>query len=130
MVTFMTSTNTRQDYSPQKSFRDVTSTARLFHFKLPVYVTDNVWKDCIDIQNYRDKQIDDLAVLHRLRHVLFMAASTLHGRTEIREHKLRVYRIPNTEPGQQRRPEAVDLNLSIHKDEDENSIVTIKFPDE
>ena len=130
MVTVMINTNTRQSYSPQKSFRDVTSTARLFHFKLPVYVTDSVWKDCIDIKNYHDKQIDDLAVLHRLRHVLFMAASTLHGRTDIRVHNLRVYRIPNAEPGQQRRPEAVDLSLSIHKDDNENPIVTIKFPDE
>ena len=126
----MNNINTKQNYAPQRSFRDVSSTARLFHFKLPVYVTDSVWQDCIDVKNYHDKQIDDLAVLHRLRHVLFMAASTLHGRTDIRDHSLRVYRIPNTEPGHQRRPEAVDLKLSIHKDEDDNSIVTIKFPEE
>ena len=126
----MNNTNTSPKYGIQKSFRDVTSTARLFHFKLPVYVTDTVWQDCIDIKNYQDKQIDDLAVLHRLRHVLFMAASTLHGRTDIKEHSLRVYRIPNAAPGHQRRPEPVDLNLSIHKDDDNNSIVTIKFPNE
>ena len=126
----MNNIHTKENYALEKSFRDVSSTARLFHFKFPVYVTNSVWSDCIDIKNYNDKQIDDLAVLHRLRHVLFMAASTLHGRTDIREHDLRVYRIPNNEPGKTRRPEAIDLNLSIHKDNEGNTVVTIKFPDE
>lgn len=126
----MNNIHTKQNYALQKNFRDVSSTARLFHFKLPVYVTNSVWCDCIDIKNYNDRQIDDLAVLHRLRHVLFMAASTLHGRIDVREHNLRVYRIPNNEPGKTRKPEAVDLNLSIHKDDEDKSIVTIKFPDE
>ena len=59
--------------------RDVSSTARLFNFNRPVYMSDSVWKDCVELVDANGRIKDELSVLQRLRHVLFMASSALHG---------------------------------------------------
>ena len=114
------------NYSPD--LRDVTSTARLFNFKRPVYMSYDVWNDCVDLQA-DNEFFDELAVLQRLRHVLFMAASIIHGRVEDLQYNFRIYRVPNT-LDEQRRPEPVDLQLIAHKDEYNRPIITIQFPAE
>ena len=83
-----------------------------------------VWDDCVDIQS----GVDELAILQRLRHVLFMAASALHGRTEDLEYDFRVYRVPNTRGVSQ--PQPVTLHLDAHRDEHHRPIITISFPAE
>ena len=113
------------DYKPD--LRDVTSTARLFNFKRPVYMSYDVWNDCVDLQAVKDDSYDELAVLQRLRHVLFMAASVLHGRVGDLQYNFRIYRVPNT-LDEHRRPEPVDLQLVAHKDEYNRPIITIQFP--
>lgn len=115
------------NYRPD--LRDVTSTARLFNFKRPVYMSYDVWNDCIDLQATNDGLFDELAILQRLRHVLFMAASILHGRVEDLQYNFRIYRVPNISD-EQRRPEPVDLQLIAHKDEFNRPIITIQFPAE
>ena len=115
------------DHNP--NLRDVTSTARLFNFRRPVYMTSAVWGDCVELTSQQGKSFDELAVLQRLRHVLFMAASALHGRYEDLEYRFRVYRIPNVDAEERRKPEAVDLFLVAHKDEHKRPVITIGFPD-
>lgn len=115
------------NYRPD--LRDVTSTARLFNFKRPVYMSADVWNDCVDLQFADGDSFDELAVLQRLRHVLFMAASVLHGRIEDMHYDFRIYRVPNVLGGH-RRPEPVDLQLLAHKDEFDRPIITIQFPAE
>jgi hypothetical protein len=110
--------------------RDVTSTAKLFNFRRPVYLTVKVWSDCVDISGTEEKSFDELAVLQRLRHVLFMAASALHGRTEDLSYDFRVYRVPNEASHGKRQPEPVILHLVAHKDEHNRPVITIRFPDE
>ena len=110
--------------------RDVTSTARLFNFRRPVYVTMKVWKDCVDLGSVEEKSFDELAVLQRLRHVLFMAASALHGRSEDLQYDFRVYRVPNEAVAGRRQPEPVTLNLIAHRDKHNHPVITIRFPDE
>ena len=108
--------------------RDVSSTARLFNFRRPVYMTAEVWQDCVELNSSETaKSFDELAVLQRLRHVLFMAASALHGRHEDLDFNFRVYRIPNTPTKAKRQPEPVDLNLIAHKDEHNRPVITIQF---
>ena len=108
--------------------RDVTSTARLFNFRRPVYMTLDVWKDCVDIGNAEDKSFDELTVLQRLRHVLFMAASVLHGRSEDLQYDFRVYRVPNEAADGRRQPEPVSLKLMAHRDRHNRPVITIQFP--
>ena len=108
--------------------RDVTSTARLFNFRRPVYMTLDVWKDCVDIGNAEDKSFDELTVLQRLRHVLFMAASVLHGRSEDLQYDFRVYRVPNEAVDGRRQPEPVSLKLMAHRDRHNRPVITIQFP--
>jgi len=115
--------------SSRPVLRDVTSTARLFNFRRPVYMSEAVWGDCVELKvTETGKSFDELAVLQRLRHVLFMAASALHGRPEDLSFNFRVYRIPNIEtvPGQ-RQPEPVSLNLNAHKDEHNRPVISINF---
>lgn len=117
------------DVQQNPDLRDVTSTARLFNFRRPVFMSARVWEDCVDILAADGKSYDELAVLQRLRHVLFMAASALHGRYDDVEYDFRVYRIPNHAEGR-RQPEPVTLHLHAHKDEHNRPVITIKFPDE
>jgi len=120
--------NTQQHHSSQQTRRDVSSTARLFNFNRPVYMTDTVWHDCVELVNYQGKAIDELAVLQRLRHVLFMASTALHGRVKNMECEFKIHRVPNDR--QARYPEATTLKLVAHNDEYNQPIVTIQHPDE
>jgi len=117
------------DVNPNPDLRDVTSTARLFNFRRPVFMQADVWEDCVELISQNGKSFDELAVLQRLRHVLFMAASALHGRYEDLEYTFRVYRIPNVATVGRRQPEAVDLYLIAHKDEHNRPVITISFPE-
>lgn len=121
--------NYHLDVEQNPDLRDVTSTARLFNFRRPVFMTADVWADCVDLRSKDGKSYDELAVLQRLRHVLFMAASALHGRNEDVEYDFRVYRVPNGAEAR-RQPEPVTLHLMVHKDEHNRPVVTIRFPDE
>ena len=120
--------NTQLQFAQTAQLRDVTSTARLFNFPRPVSISVAVWNDCIDLQNAEGGGFDELAVLQRLRHVLFMAASALHGRVEDLEFGFRVYRVPNAPELKQRQPVPVNLKLKSHKDEHHRPVITIDFP--
>ncbi len=115
------------EYGRDANLRDVTSTARLFNFRRPVYLTADVWNDCVELNMAESSAYDELAVLQRLRHVLFMAASALHGRVEDLEYDFRVYRVSSDSKGQ-RQPEAVTLHLSAHRDEHNRPVITVSFP--
>jgi len=106
------------------TFRDVSSTAKLFNFNRPVFVSNTVWRDCVDIHSIGN----ELAVLQRLRHVLFMASSALRNRVSDVECEFRVQRIPSDKPNA--RPESVTLKLQAMVDENDRPIVKITFPEE
>lgn len=108
--------------------RNVSSTARLFSFNRPVYMTESVWKDCVELADESGRIADELAVLQRLRHVLFMASSALHGRVADLECEFSIHRIPND--GKTRRPEPTTLKLVTSSGEQNQPQVTIKHPDE
>ena len=112
----------------QTTSRDVTSTARLFNFNRPVYMSDSVWHDCVEMLDYQGKKIDELAVLQRLRHVLFMASSALHGRVSDLESEFRIHRVPNNPKS--RHPEAVMLKLVAHHDQYNQPVISIKLSTE
>ena len=119
------------DASLRPELRDVTSTARLFNFRRPVFMTTGVWADCVELKSTENgKSYDELAALQRLRHVLFMAASALHGRHGDLDFNFRVYRMPNIETKERRQPEPVDLHLTAHKDEHNRPVISITFVDE
>lgn len=118
--------NIQQALSKQ-SLRDVSSTARLFNFSRPVFMTDSVWQDCVEMAEHIG-QMDELAVLQRLRHVLFMASSALHGRVKDLECEFRIHRVPNNK--QSRYPEATTLMLVAAHDSGNQPVITIKHPDE
>lgn len=124
----LTDENIQPDLDQNPDRRDVTSTARLFNFRRPVYMTLDVWENCVDLQAGNGVFYDELAVLQRLRHVLFMAASALHGRVEDLEYDFRVYRVSNAVEHSQRQPEPVNLHLCSHKDEHNRPVITISFP--
>ncbi len=124
----MYSDNVQLNSNQTPELRDVTSTARLFNFRRPVYMDAEVWRDCVELQSGESEQYDDLAVLQRLRHVLFMAASALHGRMEDLEYDFRIYRVMNGALHGQRQPEPVNLHLCAHKDEHNRPVITISFP--
>jgi len=120
------STQLELDQNPD--LRDVTSTARLFNFRRPVYMTSSVWEDCVELPvDDESGNYDELAVLQRLRHVLFMAASALHGRVEDLEYEFRVYRIEGDSLEGQRQPKPVNLQLRAHKDTQNRPVITIGF---
>lgn len=128
MAYILNDDTTQLEFAERPDLRDVTSTARLFNFRRPVYITMDVWDDCVDLKAGNGIAYDELAVLQRLRHVLFMAASALHGRVEDLEYDFRVYRISNDAEEGQRQPEPVNLHLSAHKDEHNRPVITISFP--
>jgi len=121
----MTTTHSNlQTDASEITLRDVTSTAKLFNFNRPVYVSNKVWRDCIDIHSIGN----ELAVLQRLRHVLFMASSALRNRVTDVACEFRIQRIPSDKPNEH--AESVNLKLKAFIDEDDRPIVTIYFPDE
>ena len=124
-----TEDNYQLDLEQHPDLRDVTSTARLFNFRRPVFMTTEVWEDCVELNSADGKSYDELAVLQRLRHVLFMAASALHGRYEDLQYDFRVYRIPRENNTGRRQPEPITLNLYAHKDEHNRPVITIRFPE-
>lgn len=107
--------------------RDVSSTAKLFNFNRPVYMTESVWKDCVELADVNGRITDELSVLQRLRHVLFMASSALHGRVADLECEFSIHRVPNG--AKSRRPEETRLKLVANTDGVEPQ-VTIKLPNE
>lgn len=120
--------NSKSQYAEHQPQRDVSSTARLFNFNRPVYMTDTVWHDCVELMDRNGKTVDELAVLQRLRHVLFMASSALHGRVKDLECEFRIHRVPNDK--QARHPEATTLKLIAHSDQYNQPVITIKHPEE
>ncbi|MDH5766580.1 MAG: hypothetical protein OEZ38_11245 [Gammaproteobacteria bacterium] len=120
--------NIQQKHLEQRDLRDVSSTARLFRFNRPVYMTSSVWHDCVELMDHNGKTIDELAVLQRLRHVLFMASSALHGRINNLECEFTIHRVPND--GRTRHPEVTNLKLVAHKDQFNQPVITIKQFDE
>ena len=120
----MQNSSVQGQYADQQTHRDVTSTARLFNFCRPVYMTDGVWHDCVEMMDYQGKKVDELAVLQRLRHVLFMASSSLHGRIKDLECEFRIHRVPNNQMA--RHPEATTLKLVAHHDQYNQPVITIK----
>ena len=108
--------------------RDVSSTARLFNFNRPVFMSESVWKDCVELTDNSGRIIDELAVLQRLRHVLFMASSALHGRVADIECEFSIHRVPND--GVTHRPEETTLKLIASSSFNNQPQVTIKRPDE
>ena len=123
-----TDENIQLNYDQSPDLRDVTSTARLFNFRRPVFMATEVWDDCVELLAEEGRSYDELAVLQRLRHVLFMAASALHGRVEDLECDFRVYRVANGALHGQRQPEPINLHLCGHKDEHNRPVITISFP--
>lgn len=123
-----TDDNIQLNFDKVSDLRDVTSTARLFNFRRPVFMSTQVWDDCVELIAEEGRAYDELAVLQRLRHVLFMAASALHGRIEDLQYDFRVYRVSNDATHGQRQPEPVKLNLCAHKDEHNRPVITISFP--
>lgn len=122
-VMHMMTNNNLQVETAQTTLRDVTSTAKLFNFNRPVYVSNRVWRDCIDIHSIGN----ELAVLQRLRHVLFMASSALRNRVTDVECEFRIQRTPSDKPNEH--TESVNLQLRAFIDDD-RPIVTLSFPDE
>lgn len=108
--------------------RDVSSTAKLFSFNRSVFMSERVWKDCVELTGTNGRNIDELAVLQRLRHVLFMASSALHGRVADLECEFSIHRVPND--GETCRPEQTTLKLVASTSEENKPQVTIKHPGE
>jgi hypothetical protein len=104
--------------------RDVSSTAKLFSFNRSVYMTERVWKDCVELVGLNGKTVDELAVLQRLRHVLFMASSALHGRVADLECEFSIHRVPNDAVSF--RPEQTMLKLIASTGELNQPQITIK----
>ena len=108
--------------------RDVSSTAKLFSIDRSVYVTESVWKDCVELAEINSNKIDELAVLQRLRHMLFMASSALHGRVTDLECDFSIHRIPNDAASS--RPEKTMLKLIANTSELNQPQITIKHLNE
>ena len=124
----MQSNSVKNLYAEPTTSRDVTSTARLFNFNRPVYMSDSVWQDCVEMLDHQGKKVDELAVLQRLRHVLFMASSALHGRVNDLECEFRIHRVPNNQNS--RHPEAAMLSLVAHHDQYNQPVISIKLSTE
>ncbi|VAW58286.1 hypothetical protein MNBD_GAMMA08-2785 [hydrothermal vent metagenome] len=116
-------------YQDEPQFqRDVSSTAKLFSFNRSVFMSERVWKDCVELTGIKGRNVDELAVLQRLRHVLFMASSALHGRVTDMECEFSIHRVPND--GAACKPEQTTLKLIASISELNQSQVTIKHPGE
>lgn len=120
----MAKDNLKLNANEQQAMRDVTSTAKLFNFNRPVFISNLVWRDCVDIHNIGN----ELAVLQRLRHVLFMASSALRNRVTNVDCEFRIQRIPSDKPNA--RPESVTLKLKAFVDEHDQPVATITFPED
>lgn len=90
-------------------------------------MSESVWKDCVELADTEGRIIDELAVLQRLRHVLFMASSALHGRVSDLECEFSIHRIPN-DGNTSHRPEATTLMLVANSNLNDQPQVTIKQP--
>lgn len=108
--------------------RNVSSTARLFNFNRPVYMSDSVWKDCVELADANGRITDELAVLQRLRHVLFMASTALHGRVVDLECEFSIQRVPND--GRSGKPKPVVLKLVTNSNDKSQPQVTITHSQE
>lgn len=108
--------------------RDVSSTAKLFSFNRSVYMTESVWKDCVELSDVNGRITDELAVLQRLRHVLFMASSALHGRVADLECEFNIHRVPND--GASRKPVETTLKLITSTSDQNQPQVTIQHTTE
>lgn len=104
--------------------RDVSSVAKIFSINRSVFVTEQVWKDCVELVELNSNKVDELAVLQRLRHVLFMASSALYGRIADLECDFSVYRIPNN--AMSSKPEKAMLKLIASTSEFNQPLITIK----
>jgi len=104
--------------------RDVSSIAKLFSLDRSVFVTERVWKDCVELEEVNSNKVDELAVLQRLRHMLFMASSALHGRMADLECDFSVYRVPNNTISST--PEKAMLKLIASTGEFNQPLITIK----
>lgn len=116
-------TNARFQDSTDKQ-RDVSSTAKLFNFNRPVFMSESVWRDCVELTDVDGRMTDELTVLQRLRHVLFMAATAMHGQTKDLECKFHVHRVPNN--GLSHRPEPTTLKIVTNSELIDEPYVTIK----
>lgn len=103
---------------------DVSSTARQFNFSHPVYMSESVWKDCVELYDAEGRKSDELTVLQRLRHVLFMASTAHQGELKGPECAFSVHRIPNN--GKSSRPEPTTLKIVTSAGFNSRSRVTIK----
>ena len=108
--------------------RDVSSTAKLFSFNRSVFMTERVWDDCVELKGIKGRSVDELAVLQRLRHVLFMASSALHGRVVDLECEFSIHRVPND--GATCRPEQTMLKLIASTSKQNKPQIIIKHPGE
>jgi len=108
--------------------RDVSSTAKLFSIDRSVFMTERVWKDCVELDGINNNSVDELAVLQRLRHVLFMASSALHGRVVDLECDFSIHRVPNDAVST--RPEQTMLKLIASTSKQNQPQITIKHPSE
>ncbi len=108
--------------------RDVSSTARLFNFNQPVYMTEQVWKDCVELVSMSSDRIDELAVLQRLRHVLFMASSAMYDKEVDVSCEFSIHCVPNDKMACA--AEQITLKLESGVNKHDQSQVTIKHLDE
>jgi len=128
-VTFSMQSNAQYQDAPSYQ-RNVSSTAKLFSFDQAVYMTEYVWKDCVELVDTGGRIADELAVLQRLRHVLFMASTALHGRDDDIECEFSIHRVPNNGEKAQK-PEKTMLKLiSVSSSEPSQSQIVIKHLDE
>ncbi len=108
--------------------RDVSSTAKLFNFSRPVYMTERVWKDCVELVSMSSDRIDELAVLQRLRHVLFMASSAMCDKEDDISCEFSIHCVPNDKMACAAKQ--ITLKLVPAIDKHDQSQVTIKHLDE
>ena len=112
----------------KKALRDVTTTACLFNFSRPVYITEKVWTDCIEAIDKEGRSKDELAVLQRLRHVLFMASNAVIDREKDLSCEFKIHRLPHqAESGDSG---TTILKLVSNKDQNGNPIIMIQNLDE
>jgi len=108
--------------------RNVSSTARLFNFNQPVFMTERVWKDCVELISMNSDRVDELAVLQRLRHVLFMASSAMCNNNNAISCEFSIHCVPNDKMACA--AEQITLTLDVSVDKQGQSQVIIKHPNE
>ena len=108
--------------------RDVSSTAKLFSFDQPVFMTERVWKDCVELVSMSSDRLDELAVLQRLRHVLFMASSALCDNEGAESCEFSIHCVPNDKMACA--AEQITLKLIVRVNEQAQSQIMIKHLNE